>query len=703
MVTAQTSGPTLRPASPIAETRAPDASAFRAARELARDVLLVVPQVTADLELAHADLAFTFLQMPLNHLGMRLVEHPFDAGRPENVDATRVRAIGTWLQPNDELPAWFWPWLEAQDPNLKMVHFGSLLPLANGDRGARLRRHLNRFGLDHDLLAVADPSVIDVRMPRPHVYPFESQPVYERIHFGPWIVDGDSRAWIETVDKRTPKRVRTPVVTGSWGGIGLQPWFLRPGGVALDRRWYADPFAFLAEALGVQHLPAPDPCVKHGRRMFLLHVDGDGFESQSTVVRGQNCGEVFRDRVVDAWPMPMSISYVVASLTDHLQPAEPNERMKVAREIVERPWVELASHSVLHPLNWRRRLNPRSLPRTVVWYRDLPGFRHDMAQEVRASIAFLDRWIAPTGKRCRVMFWSGAANPKVEALRAAREAGCYNLNGGLFRVDALYDSVGFVSPWGRSLDGEWQVFAGAANENEFDGFFTSMPGAFAHVSTTLERTGGARILKPANVYCHFYSVEHPARAAAFDGLLRRWVREENTIPVYASTYAASVLDAQSSCRMARTATGYAFAGFETCRTVRFDIDPGAIDWAKSKGLLGARRLGQRLFLDLAAASAEVSFVDGGKRSQAVKPWLFVEQASCGVASRAMDGRSIQLSVGGFGSRTIVLAGAPPSAELQVALDGAVRSIACDSQGRCEIALPERRVSGPTSEVRAWLP
>ena len=101
---------------------------------------------------------------------------------------------------------------------------------------------------------------------------------------------------------------------------------------------------------------------------------GDGFESVSTVAEGQICGEVFRDRIVDAWPIPMTISFIVASLTDEMEPPAANEKMRLARTIIERPWVELASHSVLHPLDWRRSRGRRSLPRSVVWYESLRGF-----------------------------------------------------------------------------------------------------------------------------------------------------------------------------------------------------------------------------------------------------------------------------------------------------------------------------------------
>lgn len=656
-------------------------------------IVLLVDHVTDDLGKAYADVAFSFLQMPLDHLGMRLVEHPVGAGPPEDLDPARVRAVGTWFSTEVALPEWVWPWLSRQDPALRVLHFGSLLPLARDDGGERLRRHLQRFGLGFDPEIVVDPGRITVECPQPELYPFESKPVYECAHLGPWNLDDGNTVWVATHDAQGPGRPRAPVVTGRWGGIGLHPWFLRMGGADQDRRWYADPFAFCRRALGLDGVPAPDPCVRNGRRVFVLHVDGDGFESVSTVAPEQTCGRVFRDRIVDRWRIPMTIGFIVASLTDEFAPAEPTAGMRLARSIAERPWVELASHTVLHPLDWRRPLLPRSVPRSVVWYEGLGGYRHDMVAEVRESVAFLDRWIAPAGRRCRMVLWSGEANPPAAAIAAASAAGCLNMNGGLFRWDALHDSVGFVTPWGRRIGGQWQVFAAGPNENLYPGFFTTMPGAFAHVSTTIERTGSPRILKPANVYVHFYSAEHPARLAALEALLERWVEREETVPVLASAYAAAVRDAQSGCTVARTGTGFRFEGFENCRTVRIDGGGGAVDWEHSSGLLGARRLGDSLYLHLARPCAEVAFAAGAA------PWLHVEQADCDLDEVVPGPRELRFVARGAGGRHVVVAGAAAGAELCLQVDGGERRARCDADGRAEVRLRE----GGAAEVRVWLP
>lgn len=647
---------------------------------------MLVGRVVEDLEASRGDPARAVLQMPLNHLGMRLRPVGIDGGPPADLDPRQVAAVGTWFENSVELPEWVWPWLERQSPALRVLHFGSLQPLARGDDGARLRARLQRCGLGYDATQLVDPARIDVQYVRRDAVPFESRPVYEMVHHGPWNLDGRNSVWLATRDRDRPRRDRSPVVTGAFGGIALQPWFVRIGGAADDRRFYVDPFAFLREALGLQHTPAPDPSVRLGRRLFVLHVDGDGFESPSHVVEGQCCGEVFRDRIVDRWRVPMTISFIVAGLTDRLDPGEATPRMRIARDILSRPWVEAASHTVLHPLDWRREVTKRSLPRTVVWYDDIAGYSHDMVGEVRDSIAFVDRWLVPPGKRCRVMLWSGAANPTAEALAAAAAAGCRNLNGGLFRYDDLFASVGFVTGWGHAIGDQFQVFAGAPNENVFDGFFTTMPGAFRHVDRTIENTGKDRILKPANVYVHFYSVEQPARLAALEGLLERWLDREEVLAAPASLYAGAVDDCQRRCRIAHRDDGWAFAGFEDCRTVRFDDEPRAIDWARCRGIAGARRLGARLFVHLAAAEAELHFAAAGASATT---YVHVEHADCELRAVQPAPGELRFTAAAGNVRRILVTGLPKGATVAVqpGADALPAPTCADADGRCEVRLP----------------
>ena len=199
-------------------------------------------------------------------------------------------------------------------------------------------------------------------------------------------------------------------------------------------------------------------------------------------------------------------------------------------------------------MNWRRRLHERAVPRSVVWYPSLANYRHDMVAEVRESVRFIDERLLPPGRRCAVMLWSGMANPDAATLAACDELGIANVNGGVYRWDRAQDSVGYVAPWGRDQGGRRQVYCAAANENVYEGFFDDLPSAFRHVDQTIENTGRGRILKPVNIYAHFYSAETPVRLAALQWLIEKWTSERETIPVPASAWSAAVLAAWHGCR-----------------------------------------------------------------------------------------------------------------------------------------------------------
>lgn len=653
-----------------------------------RTVLILTTTRQVDRSATQVDLAHALLQMPLNHLGMAVRLHDLREGEPAAGSLDGVRAVITWFRRGDRSAEWLWPWLESArvEHGVRIVHFGDFGPLAEpaGDETEppRLRRWLQRFGLEWQPQEIVDPLRVDVETIDPALCAYEAEPTRDRVHLGPRNAAAGNRAWVTTVDRDNVTDRRTPVVVGDWGGIALLPWALRPGGKYDDRRWYIDPFRFFADALGLAGVPAPDPCVLNGRRLFVFHVDGDGFESVSTVRPGALAARVMLEEVVDRYALPMTLSIVVASLTKDLQVVEPTAEMLLARELLNRPHVEPASHAVLHPLNWRRRLTPGSLPHSVVWYDSLANYRHDMVAEVRESIRFIDERLLEPGRKCRVMLWSGVANPGEDVLLETVRLGCANLNGGTYRWDELTDSVGFVEAWGQQVGSAFQVYCGAANENVFDGFFTTMPGAFAHIDRTIENTGRNRILKPANVYAHFYSAERPGRLAALQGLIQRWAFERETAPVFASTYARAVASAQTGCRIERTGRGWVLREFGDCRTVRIDGETRSIDWQRSRGLLGARAMNGALYVHLAANDAEI--VWGASATP------HVEQADHWLDDVVLAVDSVSLTSASFAARTVVFAGLPPNTDLRLQVDARSTSERSDADGRFKWTAPPGR-------------
>jgi hypothetical protein len=631
------------------------------------------------------DIVHSVLEMPINHAGLVVHRRYLSEGPPPDEWLDDTCAVLTYFTAAPEQADWLWPWLEREVPkhDLRVIHFGNFGPLAADPQ--RLGRWLQRFGLSYDERCVEGAARVDARVPPEDA--FESDPRARAIHIGPHNDSARNHVWVETRDRLAPDDVRAPIVTGPWGGIALDPWTLTEGSDNEERRWHLDPFLFFAEALGLRGVPAPHPSVLNGRRMWFLQIDGDGFESLSSVRPNTLSAQVMLDEVFRKYALPFTVSVIIRSLTEDYDAAEPTPRMEVAREILNLPNVEAASHGVLHTLKWEEEARPdaKSGEGGMMWYPSLGHYTYSRVNEVKDSIRFINERLLVPPKRCAVMLWTGDALPPEEAILAAGEMGARNLNGGVFRWDAWYDSVGFVSPWSRRVGKALQVYAGASNENDFEGFFDTMPGAFGHVAETIARTGAPRILKPADIYGHFYSAENPARLATFRRLIQRFAFQEETAPVFASTYIDAVEDAVDHAHVRKTAEGWTLQNFGACRTARIDGDPRDVDFEKSHGLLGARRIGDSLYLHLAGSDALVVLAD----HPAPRP--HVAQANCILEGARLAPAAIAVTAQARNDRLVVFAGFPPNAALVVSLDGVEKETQADASGRVEV-----RVAGPGS-------
>lgn len=628
----------------------------------------------------HEEPVWSVLQMPLNHLGLVVRAHDIRQGPPPRAWLDEARGVVTWLRPAPSAPEWLWPWLENEVASraVRVVHLGSFGCLLE-DR-ARLSAWLARFGLQWKEGFVGSRLRIETTFKSARLCAFEQDPRRYTQHEGPLSTGASNVVWVTTRDRNRREDVRTPVVTGPWGAFALDPWIVRFGDAPGARRWHLDPFAFFREALGVADVPAPHPSVLNGRRMFMLHVDGDGFESLSTVRPGVLSAQIFLEEILDHYNLPCTVSVIVGSIARDLHVPNPTDEMRLAQTILGRPFVEVASHGVLHPFRWNASWAPGRPPLATLPYKRVENYDYSPVGEVRDSVRFINEKLLADGKRCRVMLWTGDCLPPREAILECARVNCLNMNGGTYRWDEVHDSVSYVSPWIRRLQDAVQVTAGAANENEFPGFFTTHPRVFSHVGTTIERTGAGRILKPANVYVHFYSAETLPRLEELRKLIDRWGLKEPTAPVFVSTYVQAVLGALDA-RIFKTKSGWALRRFGGCRTVRLDNETHAVDLALSSGLLGSRRIGASLYVHLAGPDANVVLAT----SPVARP--HVEEANHTLIEARLEASSIAFVSEALAPRVVVIAGLPSSADVEVTIGARSQTRRTSAKGRIELRLP----------------
>jgi polysaccharide biosynthesis protein PelA len=537
-----------------------------------------------------------FLTMPLNYLGYRVdyadtAHLPIDA--PDSVIG-RYAGVVLWLSDSpgaaeqSRLVAWLARMSEMQVPVVLLNDVGLL-------SNPTLAR---RWGL------------------RPGVE-VRSGPISVHSH-SPWIgFERTPRASLDAfigreITQGTPlltlRRGATEQVAAAltpWGGFVQAPFAVSTLSTGKDARWVIDPIAFLSAALQVPAQPMPDVTTESGRRLLLVHMDGDGFPSKAEFDDRPFASEVIRDRVVRRRKVPMTISIIEAELSPDgkardmsFGPLRPLE--KIASDIFKEPHVEIATHSFSHPFNWQNLAQGSTAEGNSLV---VPGYRFDVAREVDGSVGFIEKRLAPPGKKVAMFLWTGDCNPGTDVIERTQRLGLLNMNGGDTIITHSLPTLTSVAPLGIERGAQFQVFAPNQNENVYTNNWTGPFNGFERVIETFEMTESPRRLKPINIYFHTYIGSKRASLASLDKIFD-YAEQQETHPIFSSDYARKVLNFRT-LSIARTPDGWRIRGAQALRTVRLPKLAGVPDLATSKNIAGYRKEGDVTYVHLAGDDAEL--------------------------------------------------------------------------------------------------
>ncbi len=343
-----------------------------------------------------------------------------------------------------------------------------------------------------------------------------------------WLVEplADSTGYLKWLDEATSQGLRlvvfgdaapagrstlNPVAQQIYQRIGINMTDAIFFDDAADRaRWILNPFAFLKQAMGDERFPIPDVTTLDGRRMYFSHIDGDGWNNISEIEGYRETqtavADVIRQEVIEPYPdLPVSAGLIagdsIPELGGTLQAGESAARLYAL------PQVEVATHTYTHPFVWgfyehydrakelelvdtAARPSPTIMDRVrgflyriagksqsvdsraryIAGSADLPREYlkepFDVNLETKGALKVSESF-APKGKKAAIVLWSGDTEPFEAAIRATREAGVRNMNGGDTRLDAEYPSVFYVPPIARPANSERQIYAGNSNENTY--------------------------------------------------------------------------------------------------------------------------------------------------------------------------------------------------------------------------------------------
>jgi len=426
--------------------------------------------------------------------------------------------------------------------------------------------------------------------------------------------------------------------------------------------WIIDPFAFLDKTMGLDDVPAPDFTTINGSRIAYSHIDGDAFDSICLIDKAHVAGEVIIRSILEKYcVLPHTVSViskqVETSGTEFYQPI-----VELARRMYRLPQVEIASHTTTHPFDWVEGdpyvVNPGQFPFEIA-YRE-----QKFTQEIWGSKLWIEKYLAPPGKPCNVLLWSGATNPDDRALEVAWRAGMENLNGGDPVFDSEHPSIAGLCPISTRQGPFRQYHTSAQNDYIYSLFLTGDWGGQRKVLDHFEKTGSPRRLLPMNLYYHFYSGIKKegleALTLVLDHLLAR-AKAGEIAPVFTSDYCRIAADYFTTRIIRDGADGWSVSNEGNLRTLRIKR-PVHIDLDRSKGVIGYKQeLGQTYV-----------HLDGTRRRKVVLSataprMLYLRQASMIIDGSRRGPGCLELDLRGFGWAVFTIAGAHPSETHQITL------------------------------------
>ncbi len=406
--------------------------------------------------------------------------------------------------------------------------------------------------------------------------------------------------------RSTSGATAVPVAITAWGGYALDPLLLfsRSDELGGDR-WYVQPADFIAQALRIDTTaPVPDLSTESGRRLFFVHIDGDGFVSRAERPGFPLAGQVLLDEVLKKRRVPTTMSIIEGEISPQgLYPQLSAEAVTLARQIFALPWVEAASHTWSHPFHWVRAQEAGADDSSDHDHLPIPGYTFSLSREIDGSIDFINHTLLPPGQRVKMLLWSGDCRATAEDLAQTEKAGVLNMNGGDTLITQRHDSWTYVSGPGVYKGDAYQVYAPNQNENVYTHDWTGPFYGFIKVLETYQLTESPRRLKPVDLYYHLYNVTNTASLTALNRIYD-WTEQQPLHPIFASQYVEKVLDFNDAV-IARTPAGWRLRDRGDLRNWRLPAQGAAVDLAHSQAISGWNRGPQARYVNTTGGDAEL--------------------------------------------------------------------------------------------------
>ncbi|WP_459716757.1 sugar ABC transporter [Paraburkholderia sp. 2C] len=474
---------------------------------------------------------------PLNYLGYDVAYANINEGLPDDVTPDRYAGVVVWLEGDEARDTAAWRrWLDAR--------IASHVPVA----------FIGQFGFDAaedegpalDLVPVAGPFTEPVSVvSRDPIIGFETDPKVGPRDLTGVRVGAASRSLLRV---KSGEATLDPVAITPWGGYALSPYTVVSLNGIGQERWAIQPIQFFADALRLTPMPAPSVTTENGRRLFMTHVDGDGFASRAEFPGADYSGEALYEQIFTRYKVPMTLSVIEGEVGPKgLYPQISPRLEEIARKMFALPYVEIGTHTYSHPFEWEN-VDAQTGERIdrgggdTAFSLNIPNYKFNIDREITGSIDYINSRLAPPGKKTVVLQWPGNCEPPAIVVRKVYAAGVDNINGGDTVITKSANSWTNIAPIGVAKGpGAYQVYAPNQDENVYTNDWLGPFYGFTRVLETFDMTDRPLRFKPIDIYYHMYSGTKIASLRALDQIFAA-VLKQPVLPVKITDYTHKVLD-----------------------------------------------------------------------------------------------------------------------------------------------------------------
>jgi len=656
----------------------------------------------------HTSNIHTLVEMPLNHLGIKVEYYDINSPLPDIKSREDVRGVLTWFffETNMDNPEEYLKWAtDVVNSGKKYVIIGNLGVIGGKNKPniIAVNSFMGTLGLK------ATQGWTETAFDVSYSYNTPSMFLSEK----PFFWNRTSYETVTNIDNENNNTVHLSVtrgnafeessdlvITGSKGGYASSGYAIKTNVIEgkKTRQWVVDPFKFLRFAFDTDDLPKPDTTTIAGRRIYYSHIDGDGLNNvtQLEEYKGKNVlsAEVIMEKAVKPYPgLPVTLTVIAADIDSKWMAAK--DSVEVAKAFFALPQVEAGSHTYSHPFIWEffkegdiNKEKPymhiyTKTTKNPVWNpnedenvlaslfskkppakvmvdgnktpRAYANFPFDIKKEVQGSIDKVNS-ILPENKKVKIIMWSGNCSPWDAVIRASRVAGVQNINGGDTMFDPQHPDYANVAPIGRPVGNERQIYASSSNEIPYTNEWTKNFNSYSHLKETMINTELPIRLKPINIYYHLYSGE---KAAGLNALLTNldYASTQNIAPVTTSDY-THIAEGFYDTVISKAGNDiWKITNRGQLATIRFDnLMFKSVDFIKSKGVVGQRRLNGSLYvyLDSSLPTTFIALKDNPSyftQSKEAVPYLIESRWLISGLSR--NSNYVSFKTHGFGIGTMV--------------------------------------------------